>query len=147
MLESVRRFVSTGKPVYAECGGLMYLAQGIEGSNRERHALVGLLPTWTRMLQRRKALSYVEVTLTRDSLLGKKGEKFRGHEFHYSELVGNLSESRAWTPPYLVKRRRSGAATLEGFQNRSTVASYVHAHFASLPGAVEHFVSACTAKA
>jgi len=147
MIESVRRFVRTGKPVYAECGGLMYLAQGIECGNGERHCLVGLLPKWTRMLNRRKALSYVEVTLTRDSLFGKRGDRLRGHEFHYSELVGDPIEERGWRQPYLVQRRRSDEATLEGFQNGSIVASYVHAHFASRPGAVDHFVSACGANA
>lgn len=146
MLESVRRFAREGKPVYAECGGLMYLAQGIECSDAARHTLVGLLPQWTRMLDRRKALAYVEVTLTRDSLFGRQGEKLRGHEFHYSELVGDPIDGGAWNPPYSLKRRLSDAAILEGFQRGMTVASYVHAHFASRTGAVEHFVSACTAK-
>jgi cobyrinic acid a,c-diamide synthase len=146
MLESVRRFAGEGKLVYAECGGLMYLAQGIECGDNGSHALVGLLPQWTRMLDRRKALSYVEVTLTRDSLLGKQGKQLRGHEFHYSELCGELTENSGWSHPYSVKRRRSDASVLEGFQRGKTVASYVHAHFASLPGAVEHFVSACATK-
>jgi cobyrinic acid a,c-diamide synthase len=146
MLESVRRFAGDGKPVYAECGGLMYLAQGIECRDAGRHALVGLLPQWTRMLDRRKALSYVEVTLTRDSLLGRQGESLRGHEFHYSELFGEPTDEGKWSHPYSVKRRRSDASELEGFQRGRTVASYVHAHFASRPGAVEHFVAACGAE-
>ena len=146
MLESVRRFAGEGRPVYAECGGLMYLAQGIECRDAARHTLVGLLPQWTRMLDRRKALAYVEVTLTRDSLFGRQGEGLRGHEFHYSELIGDPIDDGAWNPPYSVKRRRSDAAILEGFQRGKTVASYVHAHFASRNGAVEHFVSTCAAK-
>ncbi len=146
MLESVRRFAAEGKPVYAECGGLMYLAQGIECRDAARHALVGLLPQWTRMLDRRKALAYVEVTLTRDSLFGRQGERLRGHEFHYSELVGDPIDGGPWNHPYSVKRRRTDAAILEGFQRGRTVASYVHAHFASRTGAVEHFVSTCAAK-
>jgi cobyrinic acid a,c-diamide synthase len=146
MLESVRRFAGEGKLVYAECGGLMYLAQGIECGDAARHKLVGLLPQWTRMLDRRKALSYVEVTLTRDSLFGKQGERLRGHEFHYSELLGHTIEDGGWNHPYSAKRRRSDAAVLEGFQRGRTVASYVHAHFASRSSAVMHFVSACAAK-
>ena len=110
MLESVRRFAGEGKLVYAECGGLMYLAQGIECGDAARHKLVGLLPQWTRMLDRRKALSYVEVTLTRDSLFGKQGERLRGHEFHYSELLDHPIEDGGWNHPYSVKRRRSDAA-------------------------------------
>lgn len=146
MLESVRRFAEEGKLVYAECGGLMYLANGIECGDAARHLLVGLLPQWTRMLDRRKALSYVEVTLTQDSLFGKQGERLRGHEFHYSELIGNATDDGGWNHPYSVKRRRSNAAISEGFQRGRVLASYVHAHFASRPSTVEHFVSACAAK-
>jgi cobyrinic acid a,c-diamide synthase len=146
MLESIRKFAEEGKLVYAECGGLMYLAQGIECRDERRHALAGLLPQWTRMLDRRKALSYVEVTLTRDSLLGKRSEVLRGHEFHYSELVGHPSEEGGWSRPYSVKRQRSDVSVFEGFQRGRVLASYVHAHFASRPGAVEHFVGACAEK-
>ncbi len=78
MLESIRRFAGESKPVYAECGGLMYLAQGIECRNTKRHGLVGLLPHWTRMLDRRKALSYVEVTLTRIRFLESRVRRFGG---------------------------------------------------------------------
>ncbi len=144
MLESVRQFAQTGRPVYAECGGLMYLAQGIECNGGRRHRLVGMLPQWTRMSARLKALSYVEVTLTQDSLFGKEGDRLRGHEFHYSELIDDTAVQEPWSRPYLVMRRRSGPAVPEGFQNGGTVASYVHVHFASQPKALEHFVSVCT---
>lgn len=123
----------------------MYLAQGIECSNGRRHNLVGKLPQWTRMSAQLKALSYVEVTLAQDSLLGKQGDRLRGHEFHYSELIDDTVVQEGWSRPYLVSRRRSGATTLEGFQSGSTVASYVHAHFASQPRALEHFVAVCAA--
>ncbi|MCX6910431.1 MAG: cobyrinate a,c-diamide synthase [Verrucomicrobia bacterium] len=84
LLQQIRCFATAGGLIYAECGGLMYLAKGIETSDGARHTLLGLLPAWTRMCSRRKSLGYVEVTLSQDSLWGRCGERLRGHEFHYS---------------------------------------------------------------
>ncbi len=78
MLNSVRQFASTNRPIYAECGGLMYLSKGIESIDGEKFELVGLLPTWTRMLPRLKSLGYVEVTFTKDSLFGPEGRQYQG---------------------------------------------------------------------
>ncbi|MBI5571217.1 MAG: cobyrinate a,c-diamide synthase [Desulfomonile tiedjei] len=143
MLDSVRRFAESGKPVYAECGGLMYLSEGIETLDRKRHKLVGLLPAATRMLDRLKSLGYVEVTLARDSLFGIKGSQLRGHEFHYSELTGDPTVEGEWTASYRAVHRRSDAAVAEGFQRGNVLASYFHLHFASRPEAVEHLVAVC----
>ncbi len=143
MIDSIREFAHSGKPVYGECGGLMYLSQGIETRDGQRHPLTGLLPVWTRMLDRLKSLGYVEVTLDSDSLFGKPGAVLRGHEFHYSELLGDPAEDGTWTPVYRVRHRRTDTDTPEGFQNGNILLSYVHLHFASRSDAIEHFVSKC----
>jgi cobyrinic acid a,c-diamide synthase len=143
MRESVKRFIESGRPVYAECGGLMYLSTGIETLAGRRFAMVGVLPGWTRMLDRLKSLGYVEVRLSEDSLFGRRGDTLRGHEFHYSELVGDPTEASAWMAVYSMKRMRSAAFVKEGFQCGNVLASYVHAHFASRPKSVAHFVSLC----
>ena len=143
MLEDVRLFAASGKPVYAECGGLMYLCRGIESLGGKRFELAGLLPWWTKMLPRRKSLGYAEVTLTRDSLFGSRGDRFRGHEFHYSELLEHAGGNADWQTAYLVSHRRSPRAVAEGFQRGRILASYVHTHFASKPDAVAHFVAVC----
>ena len=146
MLDSIRRFARTGKPLYAECGGLMYLSKGIELRSGERFGLVGVLPAWTRMLDKVRSLGYVEITLTQDSLFGKVGTVFRGHEFHYSELMEDPLIDPAWQTVYAVKRRRTDGITREGYQKGSIVASYVHMHFASNPQLVEWFVGRCRAE-
>ncbi|MEW6113337.1 MAG: cobyrinate a,c-diamide synthase [Thermodesulfobacteriota bacterium] len=147
MLSDIRGFSHSGKPLYAECGGLMYLAQGIETLDGKRYPLVGVLPEWVRMLDRRKSLGYVEVSLTCDSLLGAAGSTLRGHEYHYSELLGDPTADLRWTTSYRVKRRLSEAEEFEGFQSRNTLASYIHLHLASRPGSVERFVATCRTKA
>jgi cobyrinic acid a,c-diamide synthase len=143
MLESIRSFAATGKPVYGECGGLMYLCEGIETRDRERHKLVGLIPAWTRMLDRLKSLGYVETTLTCDSLFGKEGVRLRGHEFHYSELLNDPTIAGEWRTAYHARHRLAESGVSEGFQKGMILASYVHTHFASQPEAVKHFVDTC----
>jgi cobyrinic acid a,c-diamide synthase len=143
MIESIRRFAANGSPVYGECGGLMYLAQGIEALSGKRYPLVGLLPNWTKMLNRLESLGYVEVTLTGDSLLGLRGTRLRGHEFHYSRLLGNPVDDPSWQTVYSLRRRRSESTTLEGFQRNRTLASYVHLHWASQHETIKHFIECC----
>ena len=145
MQEAVRRFARRGQPIYAECGGLMYLTQGIETTQGKRYPMVGLLPVWSRMLHRLKSLGYVEVTLTNDSLWGQSGAVFRGHEFHYSELASLPQDDPLWTPVYRMKRRRSEKIFTEGFQQKNVLASYVHLHWASQPRNVETFINRCGA--
>jgi len=63
MLTAVRSLASEGRPIYAECGGLMYLADAIEDLDGATHGMVGLLPATVRMRPRRLSLGYTEVTL------------------------------------------------------------------------------------
>ncbi len=137
MLEAIRKFAAQGRVIYAECGGLMYLSEGIEKLDGTRHSMLGLLSAWTRMCPRRQSLGYVEVELTRDCLWGKPGERVRGHEFHYSELTNVPSNCES---AYALHHRRTDCPAAEGFQRGSVLASYTHLHFASQPGAIAHFV-------
>ncbi|MFH0939899.1 MAG: cobyrinate a,c-diamide synthase [Planctomycetota bacterium] len=142
LLQDTRTFAANGNTIYAECGGLMYLAEGIETRVKQRHALAGILPVWTRMLERRKALGYVEVELTADSLWGRRGARVRGHEFHYSEIVTD-SQLKDWRLVYSLQRQRADGIVVEGFQRGRILASYVHAHFASRPETIRYFVNSC----
>jgi cobyrinic acid a,c-diamide synthase len=146
MQEAVRQFAKRGLPLYAECGGLMYLTRGIETTQGKRYPMVGLLPVWSRMLDRLKSLGYVEIALIRNSLWGESGAVLRGHEFHYSELAGPPLDDSLWTPVYRMKRRRSEKIFVEGFQQKNVLASYVHLHWASQPRSVETFINHCGAK-
>lgn len=141
MQEAIRQFAKRGLPIYAECGGLMYLTQGIKTLDGKQYSMVGLLPTCSRMLDHLKSLGYVEVTLTADSLWGVRDESLRGHEFHYSELIGNPLNHGDWKPVYQVARRRSQGPVVEGFQRGRILASYIHLHWASRPHAMEAFIA------
>jgi len=142
MLASIREYANSGRPLYAECGGLMYLSEGIEAGGLY-YPLLGTLPARTRMLGVKKALGYVEVALTEDSLWGRRGDIFRGHEFHYSELCGDPAADPAWRAVYALRRQRSGAIEAEGFQKGAILASYTHLYYGSRPAAIEHFLNRC----
>jgi cobyrinic acid a,c-diamide synthase len=133
-------FAARGGPIYAECGGLMYLAGGIQTLDGSVHPMVGLLPGVARVHDRLQALGYVEVRTRRPSILGAAGLEFRGHQFRYSELVDAAQGERA----YELSRRRDGEQTLEGYASGSVLGSYVHAHWASNPRVAGGFVESCS---
>ena len=140
----VLAFAHRGGPIYAECGGLMFLTQGIRTLDGQSHEMVGLLPTHARMRDKLQALGYVEVETQARSLLGAKGTRFRGHQFRYSELEPELPIAEV-ERAYSLRRRRGGETTSEGYRQNNVLASYVHAHWASNPNVAAAFVDACAA--
>ncbi len=143
MIREIRKFAESDKPIYAECGGLMYLSDGIELRDGRYFPMTGIFPVKTRMLEKLKSLGYVEIVLGCDSILGKTGAILRGHEFHYSEIQSGQSLNGTWCSAYNMRYRRSDHVVEEGFQKGRILATYVHAHFASNPEAARHFVQQC----
>jgi cobyrinic acid a,c-diamide synthase len=140
MLEAVGEFARSGQPVYAECGGLMYLAEALEDEAGDRHRMVGLLPATVRMTRKRLTLGYTEVEVVRNTPLAPAGTVLRGHEFHASRL----EEVPASVPrAYTVRMRSSGVPRAEGYLVGRTLMSYVHVHFGSNPRVAEHLVASC----
>jgi len=142
MLTDVRRFAASGRVVYAECGGLVYLGQTLTDMDGASHALAGVWPIRTGMLPRLKTLGYAEVSWTTDALWGSTGQTVRGHEFHYSEITGRDDSADRWQPAYTVCRRGEEPVT-GGLCRGNVTAGYVHLHWASRPEAARHFVSCC----
>jgi cobyrinic acid a,c-diamide synthase len=137
LLESIREAISEGMGVYAECGGLMYLSQGIHTLQNEYYSMLGVLPTATRMLSKRKSLGYVTIEMVESSCWGPIGTTLRGHEFHYSEMV---EESLVgWKYAYTLQSRKY--LRCEGYQKDRVLASYVHLHWADHPESCHHFVN------
>lgn len=126
LLAEVRAFSKKGGIVYGECGGLMYLSQGIEDSSGRRFPLCGVFPFWTRMSPQLK-LAYAEVEVAPGNALFPAGRRIRGHVFHFSELTGPPQVKRT----YHVKTFSQSFS--EGFQLKNTLASYLHLHFGSNP--------------
>lgn len=140
MREAVRRFAAAGRPIYAECGGLMYLADALEDADGIAHPMVGVLPSAVRMRPGRLTLAYCEVELVSETLLGRAGDVARGHEFHCSTLD---PVPAAIPRAYRVRQRRETAARLEGYLVGRTLMSYVHLHFGSAPALAAALVAEC----
>ena len=143
MLEGIRRFAADGHPIYAECGGLMYLSEGIRTLDGAHWPMLALLPGVAAMAERLQALGYVEVETCTPTILGPAGLRFRGHQFRYSTLEATGGPLHA-DPAYTVAPKW-GASFQEGFARGNVLGSYVHAHWASNPAIPEGFVSSCLA--
>lgn len=119
----VAAFVGSGRPVVAECGGLLYLCEALD-----EHPMCGVLPARARMTDR-LTLGYRDATALADTPCARAGERVRGHEFHYSavDAVETAGPSRAWTWDVRGTRRD------EGFGTRSLQASFLHLHWAACP--------------
>jgi cobyrinic acid a,c-diamide synthase len=140
MRDGLRAFAAAGRPVYAECGGLMYLCRAIRTLDGAEHEMVGLLPGVARVRDRLQALGYAEVETTAPSCLGAPGLRLRGHQFRYSEL-DPAPEGMAHA--YRVRRRRGGDPFDEGWGGGNLLASWVHVHWASCPEAAAGLVASC----
>ncbi len=139
--EEVRAAAAKGLPIYAECGGLMYLGRSILDLSGASFKMAGVFPWTVRMTPRRKALGYREVVASEDSPMLKGGSKVRGHEFHYSEMTQK--------PPSSIKRAFSFTTgpdgTGDGYLYKNTMASYTHLHFGSNIEFAKGFVDMCRA--
>ncbi|MBI5098409.1 MAG: cobyrinate a,c-diamide synthase [Nitrospirae bacterium] len=145
MLESVRSWADEGKPVYAECGGFMYLTEGIYDFGDLFYPMAGAFPLKTKMTKGRVKLGYREVTLKHDSILGAKGASLRGHEFHYSEVI-NSDQRSAVSGQQLIYSVKDGSGNIiqnEGYSIKNTLGSYIHIHFGSNYSTAENFIKFC----
>ena len=86
MRDAIRGAVERRVPVYAECGGLMYLGQSLADLEGKEHPMLGVVPAVSRMSDKRLTLGYREVEAASDGPLLRKGQRVRGHEFHWSTL-------------------------------------------------------------
>lgn len=137
----IHKLIEEGLPVYAECGGMIYLSQGILSEDGKFYKMIGIIPKRARMEKRPAAIGYREVELLKDCLLGKKGNKIRGHEFHYSMIEGNPQDYNGKKIEYLYQvTDKRGNISVEGFGYKNLVASYIHLHFASNMAAAKRFV-------
>lgn len=136
--KEIKSFSESGRPVYGECGGLIYLGQKLESLEGDVFEMAGIFPWSSTMLKRRKSLGYREVTIDGNCPFLEKGQTVRGHEFHYSSMSNDGETQKVYTVT-----DSSGERMQEGYLYKNTLASYVHLHFASNPKFVEGFLAQC----
>ncbi len=139
MRRAVHSFARAGKPVYAECGGFMYLMDELQTEDGP-FPMTGVFAMQCVMNSGLRSLGYREIVTRRASLLGPAWTMLRGHEFHYSHRAG---EDERVSCIYKVMDRRGWLPCPEGYMRDNVLGSYIHLHFGSNPAAAASFVAAC----
>lgn len=135
MKDAVKIAAEKGMPIYAECGGLMYLGKSLRDLEGRKYTMSEVIPLNSRIDTPRLSLGYRTVQALSDGPLLLKGETVRGHEFHWSILSGENNDMKAY--------QIIGSDRTEGFTYKNTLSSYVHLHMASHVPMVERFIGVC----
>ncbi|RFS83137.1 cobyrinate a,c-diamide synthase [Actinomadura spongiicola] len=122
-------FGKSSRPVYAECAGLLYLAEELDGA-----PMCGVLAGVKATMASRLTLGYRAAVAVADSVVARAGERVRGHEFHSTVTEPVHGETAAW------QWATSGPV---GFVQGGCVASYLHLHWAESPWFAGRMVDAC----
>ena len=118
MLSSIKKTVESGIPTYAECGGLMVLAEVLKLKSGQSLAMAGVVPGMVEMTKRLQYFGYCKIDLP-------KSGQVRGHEFHYSRWTEESTHANLWD----VTRHSTRISRREGFRTAKLHASFVHLYF------------------
>jgi cobyrinic acid a,c-diamide synthase len=135
MREAIRLFSQSGRPVYGECGGFMYLTSSITDTEGREYPMAGVYPVASRMQKRLRRLGYRQVEMQTGTVLGVQGSCCYGHEFHYSEIDE--------MPPKVERGYILDDGRVEGYLVNNTLAGYVHLHWGRTPQAAHNFIRTC----
>ncbi|MBI5064342.1 MAG: cobyrinic acid a,c-diamide synthase, partial [Desulfatitalea sp.] len=119
-----------GMPIYAECGGLMYLGKELVLKERV-YPMAGVLPAVFGLSARPQGLGYTRLTVTIDNPYFPVGTRIVGHEFHYSHVMRWLGEKARFI--FSVDRGAGIIDGMDGFCYRNVLASYTHIHALGVP--------------
>lgn len=139
MRQAILDWAQSGRVLYAECGGFMYLTEGIVGEDVGALPMAGVFPVTARMQKKRASLGYREVRLEQECFFGPADTVLRGHEFHYSVIDA--------MPDYIERvytvSSGNGEQSREGYRYNNVLGGYLHLHFGYNPQMAVEFVRAC----
>ena len=141
MLESIKNAAESGMPIYSECGGFMYLTQAMIDFDGIEHTMAGVLPCRVQMNKKLQMVGYVSAEMNTDTVLGPKGTRLHGHEFHFSSEI--IPEKDCRDRAFTFTRMRNNAVYQAGYAWKNVLGSYLHLHFAGCPEAADYFVEKC----
>lgn len=133
----VKQRIEEGLPVYAECGGLMYLGRTLTWRDRS-YRMCGVLPFDVVMSPKPQGHGYVVLEVAGENPLFPVGGVIKGHEFHHSRLV-NLDRGKV-DAAFRVRRGHGIDGEIDGLAYKNVLAGYTHIHAVSLPGWAEKLV-------
>lgn len=152
----VAALAQQGLPIYAECGGFMYLSRNIRVAG-EVFPMAGVFPCSVELHARPQGLGYVEAEVIQDNPYHPVGTRFRGHEFHFSRCLfayanGTPGTAKQSSPKHALLLHKGRGMTrtaeglcLDGLLYKNTFAAYTHIYAPALPHWAANFVRTCRA--
>ncbi len=128
--ESLRKQVEAGLPVYAECGGAVYLGRTLSYEGNE-YPMAGILPVDFTFSTRPRGHGYVELETVSENLFFAMGETLRGHEFHYTGVEQESYNGLSFA--FRVLRGHGFDGERDGLCHRNVLAAYTHLHALGTP--------------
>ena len=126
MKKLIKKLSEDNLPIYAECGGLMYLTKSILSQNK-KYKMIGLFDAETKMTEKMR-LNYTKGKIIAKNPISEKLHDFQGHEFHYSQLDSVSSDSKF---AYSLEIGEGIKKQQDGLIQDNTLASYGHLYFDS----------------
>jgi cobyrinic acid a,c-diamide synthase len=133
-----------GLPIYAECGGFMYLCEELHAGGAI-YPMAGVFPLATTLCARPQGLGYAEARVTAENPFHPVGVTLKGHEFHYSRCLARSRYTGHGDKPALALAMERGAGMLDGRDGAltgNTFAAYTHIHALGSPHWAGNFVRA-----
>lgn len=144
MRASIGEAAKSGMPIYAECGGFMYLMKEMVDFDGNHFPMTGIIPGSVTMNKKLQTVGYVAATMEKDTVLGRKGTVLHGHEFHFSsECAPENINPEEYPRAFTFQRMRKIPPYLAGYAKDNILGSYLHLHFAGSPEAARSFVDKC----
>jgi cobyrinic acid a,c-diamide synthase len=135
---AMQQAIQSGMPVYAECGGLMYLCETLVDFEQHAWPMVGIVPTQVTMTDR-LTLGYRRAIAQQDTPLIAAGQEITGHEFRRSWLT-----HAPRSPLYRINRYDPDEILYgEGWHIQNVHASYLHVHWGTCPQWPARFIAQC----
>jgi cobyrinic acid a,c-diamide synthase len=140
---AIRSAADSGMPVYAECGGYLYLLDALDDMDGRAHAGCGVFPGRARIGARLAALGYRDCATLVPSLVGPAGSRVTGHVFHYATVQDSERPALAM----MNGRHPDLPPVFEGGSRDMAFGSFLHVHFAANAGLAKAIVEAARAYA
>lgn len=139
MRETIKNVAENNLPIFAECGGYMYLMKSIKNFDGKIFEMCGVIPNYAEMTENLQMVGYVDATLTKKCIIGNTGDKIHAHEFHFSIEKNHLKTQNVFS----CEQLRTGKQYFTGYAEKNIVASYLHIHFMGCLNSMKNFIEAC----
>ena len=136
-IQSLKTAANQNMPIFAECGGFLYLLQALSDINGTFYPMAGLLPGTAVMQKQLCRFGYLTLTAQQDTILAEKGTQIKAHSFHYADSTRNGTA--------FLAERPNGRQWEEIQQQGSILAGFPHWYFPSNPHVPKQFAAQCIA--